>query len=283
MRCKIASASSWPSLLQQEPHVGQVLDLALVLGGHVRIEIAAVGPALTEGQPVRAQPEAGLLGTGVPHKLQCAQLIGERDRPLDLVQGLLALPSRPSHTRQSNPDPRAPCGGPASPRLPDRRARARVAHHPEDPIPSRCIQVRTAPFAPRSRWVRSPAERITCRQSIDASSSLPCCIKTAAEYVISNGRSQERYPTYRSMSARLKTRSRPLSAPRAGAGRSLGHQSENPFGRSIRWQGVERPLRIVNWPAAVQFPKAAGRMPEKHQPFTQAIPVRRPRLFGAAQ
>ena len=91
-------------LLQQQPHVGQVLEVALVLRRHVRIQLAAVGPALGEGQPVGAQPEARLLGTGGSHELQRAELIGEAYGLLDLVEGLLALPLRPHHPGEGSAD-----------------------------------------------------------------------------------------------------------------------------------------------------------------------------------
>ena len=271
-----------PLLLQQQPHVGQVLDVALVLGRHVRIEIAAVGPALGQGQPVRAQPEAGLLGTGIAHQLQRAQLVGEADGPLDLVEGLLPLPLRPHHPRQRHPDPGTPCE-----RLRGLGPLIRAVERAPGVIQQSPLQINATEF-------------IQCRLRPD----LDGFGARGSDHLPTQHRRFQQPPLLHQDGGGMRhfERSEP-GAPRGidqcphvgkrGFGRlrlavmevtdTEGHQGEDALGRSIRWQVVERPLRIVNRPAVVQIPEVAGRMPEEHQPFTHAIAIRRPHLFGAAQ
>src|SRR5215213_5797827 len=66
-------------------------------------------------------------------------------------------------------------------------------------------------------------------------------------------------------------------------GDSLRHHGQDAFDRSIRWQGVERTLRIVDGAAIVPVPEMAGRMPEQDQSFTQAIPSGRPNFLRDAE
>src|SRR5215218_8455481 len=117
----------------------------------------------------------------------------------------------------------------------------------------------------------SPADWIACRQSIDASSSLPCCIKPAAEYVISNGRSQER------PDVSIKVRTSENTAPAA---------ADSPWWRWAIPCVIMARMRSIGRSAGtaiVPVPEMAGRMPEQDQSFTQTIPSGRPNFLRDAE
>ena len=273
-----------PTLLEQQPHVGQVLDLPLVLGRHVRIEIAAVGPALGEGQPVASSARSGLAGHWRLAPIAACR-VGWRSRS----------PARSRRTLPRAPlAPTPPAPGPA--RIRDRHVERlrhlgpliRALERAPGVVQQSPLQVDAAELV--QRRLRPDLDGLGRQRTgspAGTASTLPAASLVASRrprntpFRTVGARSD---PRYRSTSARRKTRLRPRPARRDGGGRPLA-SSRRGFVRSVDPLASSRALAAHSSIARRLFEvtERVDRMPEQDQPFTHAIASRRPGLFGDAQ